>query len=113
MQEFEYAPGTTFMLEFCDYGIRFYSNGAQVTTTVPYMQPAWVSGNTYNQGDKVQFVVGITLSLALCRGWLGWITKNADADAAAKALNQLAAAPGTGTPFTSAELATTPKVTTP
>lgn len=55
-------------------------------------------------------VAGCQLATIIGKVWLGIITKNADASAAALALNQLASAPGTGTPFTPADLATTPKV---
>ena len=50
MQEFQYSPSVTFMLEFCDQGIRFYSNGAQVQVSSP---AAWVSGSTYKAGSFV------------------------------------------------------------
>ena len=50
MQKFQYAPGTTFMLEFCHYGIRFYSNGAQVQATGV---GAWASGTNYPAGSFV------------------------------------------------------------
>jgi len=46
---FQYAPGTTYMLELGDYGIRFYSNGAQVQA-VPI---PWVSGTSYAAGAFV------------------------------------------------------------
>lgn len=51
----------------------------------------------------------LTLATALARGWVGLITNNASAPATALALNQLAASPGTGTPFVAADLAETPK----
>ena len=52
--------------------------------------------------------VGCNMAAIVLKVWLGIITKNADASAAALALNQLAAAPGTGVPFTTNDLATTP-----
>lgn len=53
--------------------------------------------------------VGCNLGAIIAKVWLGVITNNADAGAAALALNQLAASPGTGTPFVAADLAETPK----
>lgn len=50
LQKFQFAPGTTFMLEFCDSGIRFFSNGAQVTVS---SAPAWVGGTSYPWGAFV------------------------------------------------------------
>jgi hypothetical protein len=50
LQKFQYAPGTAFMLEFGDKGIRFYSNGQQVPAT---SVPAWVSGTSYPAGAFV------------------------------------------------------------
>lgn len=55
-------------------------------------------------------VVGCNLASIIGKVWLGVITKNADAGAAAEALNQLAAKPGTGVPFTATDLAATPSV---
>jgi hypothetical protein len=52
LQKFQYAPGTTFMLEFCDKGIRFYSNGAQVQVTTA---PDWVTGTSYPAGAFVRY----------------------------------------------------------
>lgn len=48
--KFQFAPGTTFQLEFCHHGIRFCSNGAQVMVGTP---PAWVSGTSYAAGSFV------------------------------------------------------------
>jgi hypothetical protein len=50
MRKFQFAPGTTFSLEFCDLGIRFYSNGSQVTLPTASMT-AWVTGTTYAAGS--------------------------------------------------------------
>ena len=50
LQKFQYAPGTSFILEFVDKGIRFYSNGAQIQATG--VTP-WVSGSTYPAGAFV------------------------------------------------------------
>lgn len=52
-RKFQYAPGTTFMLEFCDHGIRFYSNGAQVTLAAGTL-PNWATGTSYPAGSFVQ-----------------------------------------------------------
>jgi hypothetical protein len=52
-RKFQYAPGTAFELEFCDHGIRFYSNGAQVTLN-PGTLPNWVMGTSYPAGSFVQ-----------------------------------------------------------
>ena len=35
LQKFQYAPGTAFILEFCDKGIRFYASGVQVQVSFP------------------------------------------------------------------------------
>lgn len=48
LEKFQYAPGTTFILEFCDGGIRFYSNGAQEQVSSP--QP-WATGTAYPDGS--------------------------------------------------------------
>ncbi len=50
---FNFAPGTTFLLEFCDKGIRFCANGAQVMVNAGSM-PNWVSGTSYAAGAFVQ-----------------------------------------------------------
>lgn len=49
-EKFQYSPGTTFNLEFCHLGIRFFSNGVQVQAPSP---PAWVSGTSYAWGAFV------------------------------------------------------------
>jgi hypothetical protein len=51
----------------------------------------------------------LTLALALCRGWLGIITKNADATATAAAINNVAQSGPAAAPETAASIATTPK----
>lgn len=50
LEKFQYAPGTTFILEFCDLGVRFYSNGVPVQAPSP---PGWVSGTNYPNGAFV------------------------------------------------------------
>ena len=50
LQKFQYAPGTAFMLEFCDKGIRFYASGVQVQVSFPN---GWVSGTNYPAGAFV------------------------------------------------------------
>lgn len=50
VEKFQYAPGTTFVLEFCDKGVRFYSNGVAVPAPSP---PAWVIGTNYAAGAFV------------------------------------------------------------
>jgi hypothetical protein len=55
-RKFQYAPGITFQLEFCDMGIRFCSGGynaAQVAIN-PTSMPNWTSGNSYAAGAFVQ-----------------------------------------------------------
>lgn len=59
MQKFQFAPGTTFMLEFCDHGIRFYSGGAAPAQIQVSSAPAWVSGTNYPAGAFVS--VGSTI----------------------------------------------------
>lgn len=51
MEKFQFAPGTTFQLEFCDKGIRFYTNGAQLMQTTATL---WVSGTIYGHGNFLQ-----------------------------------------------------------
>ena len=51
LEKFQFAPGTTFELEFCDKGIRFYSNGQQIQQTTA---TAWVAGTIYGHGNFVQ-----------------------------------------------------------
>lgn len=48
LMKFVFSPDTTFMLEFGEHYIRFYSNGAQVV--VP-SAPLWVSGTAYIAGN--------------------------------------------------------------
>ena len=55
LQKFQYSPDTSFILEFCDHGIRFYSNGAQVTLA---SAPVWVSGTSYPAGAFVDNGMG-------------------------------------------------------
>jgi len=50
LEEFEFSVNTTFMLEFGQNYVRFYSNGAQV---VLGSAPAWVSGSIYPPGAFV------------------------------------------------------------
>lgn len=52
--------------------------------------------------------VGCNAGAIIGRVWVGVLTNNADAGAAAKAMNELVAKPGTGTPFTAADLSVTP-----
>ena len=52
-RKFQVAPGVSFQLEFCDLGIRFCANGAQVTVN-PTLMPNWTSGNSYAAGAFVQ-----------------------------------------------------------
>lgn len=47
LEEFEFSVNTTFMLEFGNHYVRFYSNGAQV---VLGSAPTWVSGSIYPAG---------------------------------------------------------------
>ena len=54
-RKFQFAPGTTFQLEFCDKGIRFCSNGAQVQVN-PGLMPNWSSGASYAAGAFVQYM---------------------------------------------------------
>lgn len=61
MQKFQYAPGTAFMLEFCDKGIRFYASGVQVQAT----PSAWVSGTNYPDGA---FVTNASVTYYLFNG---------------------------------------------
>ena len=51
LEKFQFAPGTTFELEFCDKGVRFYSNGQQVTQTDATL---WVAGTIYGHGNFVK-----------------------------------------------------------
>ena len=51
LEKFQFAPGKTFELEFCDKGIRFYLNGQQISQT---SATAWVNGSTYGHGNFVQ-----------------------------------------------------------
>lgn len=65
MQKFQFAPGTSFMLEFCNRGIRFYANGAQVQATGV---GAWASGTTYQAGS---FVTNAGITYYLWNGTTG------------------------------------------
>ena len=49
LRKFQYAPGTTFVLQFVDKGIRFISNGAQVTLLAG-LPNVWISGTSYPNG---------------------------------------------------------------
>lgn len=51
LMKFIFSPATTFVLEFGQFYIRFYSNGAQVTIS---SAPIWVSGKEYQHGDFVE-----------------------------------------------------------
>lgn len=53
--KFQFAPGTTFQLEFGHKSIRFYSNGAQVTLGLSDVS-AWVSGTSYPAGAFVSYL---------------------------------------------------------
>lgn len=53
LQKFQYAPGTSFMLEFGDHSIRFYSNGQQVQQQLANT-PVWVTGTSYPAGSYVK-----------------------------------------------------------
>lgn len=50
LEKFQFAPGQTFILEFCDLGVRFYSNGSQIMATG--VQP-WATGTNYVNGAFV------------------------------------------------------------
>ena len=52
LRKFQFAPGTTFQLEFCDHGIRFYSNGVQVVLAVSGLT-TWTTGNSWPAGSFV------------------------------------------------------------
>lgn len=51
LQEFQFSVNTTFILEWGDFYVRFYSNGQQVTID---SAPLWVSGQTYHKNDYVE-----------------------------------------------------------
>ena len=55
LQKFQYAPGTAFMLEFCDLGVRFWQGGTTPTQIVMTAgtTPAWVTGTNYPAGSFV------------------------------------------------------------
>lgn len=63
LESFQYAPGTTFQLEFTQYGIRFYATGTiptQITVIASgtpnqyqVLAPQYNSANTYAQGAFV------------------------------------------------------------
>jgi len=68
LESFQYAPGTTFQLEFCDYGIRFWTNGARVTVSTSGV-PFWISPSaniftagsfSVGQGYKIVSLTGTT-----------------------------------------------------
>ena len=55
-RKFQFSPGVTFQLEFCDKGIRFCSGGynaAQLAVN-PTSMPNWVNGASYAAGAFVQ-----------------------------------------------------------
>lgn len=51
LMKFIFSPQTTFILEFGNFYIRFYSNGEQVTIS---SAPIWVSGKAYKKGAFVE-----------------------------------------------------------
>jgi hypothetical protein len=51
---FTFSPSTTFMLEFGNKYIRFYSNGQQVSVTAADL-PYWISIYAYTKGQYVQY----------------------------------------------------------
>ena len=53
LRKFQFAPGTSYMLEFCDRGIRFYANGAQMVLPVAGLA-TWLMGTSYPAGSFVQ-----------------------------------------------------------
>ena len=61
LRKFQFAPGTSFMLEFCDLGIRFYSNGAQVVYPASVVTPwstglSWAAGAFSKVGGQVYYL---------------------------------------------------------
>jgi hypothetical protein len=51
LQDFQFSVNTTFILEFGEGYIRFYSNGQQVTLS---SAPTWVAAQTYHVSDYVE-----------------------------------------------------------
>ena len=53
LRKFQFAPGTAFMLEFCDLGVRFWQGGANPVQLVVTFAgvPAWVTGTNYTAGS--------------------------------------------------------------
>ena len=78
LQKFQYAPGTAFILEFCDTGIRFFASGslsapaAQVTLS---SAPTWVSGTSYAWGA---FVTSPITSLIYYNFYSSYINSTTD-----------------------------------
>lgn len=62
-QEFIFSPTTTFMLEFGNNYVRFFSNGAPVTITAADLD-FWLQYNAYNPGDYVKYL-GISYTCIL------------------------------------------------
>ena len=52
-ESFIFSPTTTFMLEFGNQYIRFYSNGVQVQVTTSLL-PSWNNASAYTAGTYVQ-----------------------------------------------------------
>lgn len=73
---FEFSVDTTFILEFGQHYIWFYSNGAQVeVTTAPLWQSLWV----YNPGDYVTSTVDGLIYFCVLQ-WIGGTTDPANED---------------------------------
>ena len=53
LEPFQYAPGTTFQLEFCDYGVRFWNDNGQVQ-----VDPAIVVNWALPSVNDGSFVIG-------------------------------------------------------
>lgn len=62
---FTFSPDTTFMLEFGNHYIRFYSNGQQVMVN---SAPTWVSGKYYYPGNYVTDPTNALIYLRLNEG---------------------------------------------
>lgn len=72
--DFQFSVDTTFMLEFGQNYIRFYSNGARVNvTSAPLWQPLWV----YNPGDYVTSTVDGLIYFCILQ-WIGGTTDPAN-----------------------------------
>lgn len=77
---------------------------------------AFLGGNDLSAGGGIatihapaRLTAGISIALALCRAYLGIITKNADATAVAHAINNVADVGPGALPSTTASLTTAPK----